>query len=162
MGEIKVIHDPKGQTLTVWFDNPAKESVCEETTEEVVLIKDVGGKVIGFELLRYHPTAEMQSVVVETVVRSSEQESGSGTVGESAQTSPATIVRGARLNWRAVRDQYDIRARVSERLSRLLSQRNSAEFAEVAMGITDPNGNYSARRPIWVTSRSRCPRFIQR
>ena len=26
MGKIKVIHDLKGQTLTVWFDDPAKES----------------------------------------------------------------------------------------------------------------------------------------
>ena len=34
-----VVHDAEGQTPTVWLDDPAKEAVCEETTDEVVLIK---------------------------------------------------------------------------------------------------------------------------
>ena len=33
MDKIKVVHDAEGQTLTVWFDDPAKEAVCEETTD---------------------------------------------------------------------------------------------------------------------------------
>jgi hypothetical protein len=70
MDKIKVIHDAVGHTLTVWFDDPSKESVCEETTEEVVLIKDVEGHVIGFELLHYRPAAGDSSLTVETVVRS--------------------------------------------------------------------------------------------
>ncbi len=37
MDKIKVIHDAIGHTLTVWFDDPSKESVCEETADEVVL-----------------------------------------------------------------------------------------------------------------------------
>jgi hypothetical protein len=53
MDKIKIIHDMTSQTLTVWIDDPAKESICEETSEEVVLIKDIGGRVIGFELLHY-------------------------------------------------------------------------------------------------------------
>ena len=40
MAEVRVFHDPKGQTLTVWFADPAQEYVCEETGEEVVLMKD--------------------------------------------------------------------------------------------------------------------------
>ncbi len=70
MDKIKVIHDVVGHTLTVWLDDPAKESVCEETAEEVVLMKDAEGKVIGFELLHYHPAEGTVGLAVETVVRS--------------------------------------------------------------------------------------------
>lgn len=55
MDEIKVIHDTIGHTLTVWRDNPQREHVCEETTDEVVLMNDADGRVIGFELLHYRP-----------------------------------------------------------------------------------------------------------
>ena len=69
MDKIKVIHDTVGHTLTVWLDDPEKEYVCEETTEEVVLMKDIDGRVIGFELLHYHPTvAATATLAVETVV----------------------------------------------------------------------------------------------
>lgn len=51
MEKIRVFYDKEGQTLTVWFDDPAKEYMCEETGEEVILIKDKAGKVIGFERL---------------------------------------------------------------------------------------------------------------
>ncbi|MDP2744715.1 MAG: DUF2283 domain-containing protein [Dehalococcoidia bacterium] len=51
MEKIKVFYDKEGQTLTVWFDDPKKEHICEETGEEVILIKDKEGKVIGFERL---------------------------------------------------------------------------------------------------------------
>jgi hypothetical protein len=69
MDKIKVIHDAVGHTLTVWFDDPAKEHVCEETAEEVVLIKDLDGRVIGFELLHYRPAESTKGLTVETVVR---------------------------------------------------------------------------------------------
>jgi hypothetical protein len=70
MDKIKIIHDITSQTLTVWIDDPAKESVCEETTEEVVLIKDAEGRVIGFELLHYQPADRTAGLSVVTVVRS--------------------------------------------------------------------------------------------
>ena len=70
MDKIKVIHDLVGHTLTVWLDDPAKENVCEETAEEVVLMKDAAGRVIGFELLHYQPTEGEAELAVETVVRS--------------------------------------------------------------------------------------------
>ncbi len=70
MDKIKVIHDAVGHTLTVWFDEPSKESICEETTEEVVLMKNAEGRVIGFELLHYHPTEGHAELAVETLVRS--------------------------------------------------------------------------------------------
>ena len=51
MAEVKVFYDQTGNTLTVWFGNPQDECVCEETGEEVILMKDKAGKVIGFEKL---------------------------------------------------------------------------------------------------------------
>lgn len=53
MEKIKVIYDRKGNTLNVWFDDPEKEYFCEETGEEVILVKDKEGKVIGFEKLNF-------------------------------------------------------------------------------------------------------------
>ena len=53
MAQVKVFYDETGNTLTVWFGNPQEEHVCEETGEEVVLMKDKTGKVIGFERLNF-------------------------------------------------------------------------------------------------------------
>lgn len=39
----------------MWFDEPSKEHVAEETGDEVILIKDREGRVIGFERLNYTP-----------------------------------------------------------------------------------------------------------
>jgi hypothetical protein len=72
MDKIKVIHDAVGHTLTVWLGNPATEEICEETTDEVVLMKDRSGKVIGFELLHYHPEPATPGLSVETIVQSAD------------------------------------------------------------------------------------------
>lgn len=53
MDEIQVYYDRKGNTLTVWFGDPKDEHVCEETGEEVILMKDKAGRVIGFEKLNF-------------------------------------------------------------------------------------------------------------
>ena len=53
MDKIRVYHDRTGNTLTVWFDDPRKESVCEEVGNDVVLMKDRRGQIIGFERLNY-------------------------------------------------------------------------------------------------------------
>ena len=53
MAEVKVFYDPTGNTLTVWFGNPQDEHVCEETGDEVILMKDISGRVIGFEKLNF-------------------------------------------------------------------------------------------------------------
>ena len=56
MAEVSVLYDREGQTLTVWFSDRRQEYVCEETGDEVVLMKDSTGRVIGFEKLNYlHP-----------------------------------------------------------------------------------------------------------
>lgn len=53
MAQVKVFYDEVGNTLTVWFGNPQEEYVSEETGDEVVLMKDKAGKVIGFEKLNF-------------------------------------------------------------------------------------------------------------
>ncbi|MCL0093413.1 DUF2283 domain-containing protein [Dehalococcoidia bacterium] len=53
MAQVKVFYDQDGNTLTVWFGDPQDEYVCEETGDEVVLMKDKSGRVIGFEKLNF-------------------------------------------------------------------------------------------------------------
>ena len=53
MAEVKVLYDHEGKTLTVWFTDACEENVCEETGEEVILIKYASGRVIGFEKLNF-------------------------------------------------------------------------------------------------------------
>jgi hypothetical protein len=43
MAQVKLFYDHAGNTLTVWFDNPQDEYICEETGDEVVLMKDKSG-----------------------------------------------------------------------------------------------------------------------
>jgi hypothetical protein len=66
MAEVKVFHDREGQTLTVWFSDPKQEFVAEETGDEVVLMKDRSGRVIGFEKLNFSvPDADSLTVALE-------------------------------------------------------------------------------------------------
>ncbi len=68
MAQVKVYYDRVGNTLTVWFGNPEDEDEVEETGEEVILMKDKTGRVIGFEKLNFLPTHPMPfRVAFETV-----------------------------------------------------------------------------------------------
>jgi hypothetical protein len=67
MAEVTVLYDREGQTLTVWFSDRRQEYVCEETGDEVVLMKDATGRVIGFEKLNFSvPETDRLRVAVET------------------------------------------------------------------------------------------------
>ena len=68
MAQVKVYYDREGNTLTVWFSDPKNEYICEETGEEVVLMKDKSGRVIGFEKLNYSLSeSERLHVAFETI-----------------------------------------------------------------------------------------------
>ncbi|MFN3490950.1 MAG: DUF2283 domain-containing protein [Anaerolineales bacterium] len=59
--------------LTVWFGNPEDEVASEETGDEVILMKDkngnVIGNVIGFEKLNYiSPASSRLNVAFETLL----------------------------------------------------------------------------------------------
>jgi hypothetical protein len=45
MVELSVLYDREGRTLTLWFSDRRQEHVCEETGEEVVLMKDAAGRL---------------------------------------------------------------------------------------------------------------------
>ena len=67
MAEIKVFFDREGKTLTVWFTDARQEFVCEETGEEVVLMKNAEGAVIGFEKMNFSiPEPDSLRVSLET------------------------------------------------------------------------------------------------
>jgi uncharacterized protein YuzE len=68
MAEVKVYYDRVGNTLTVWFGDPQDEYICEETGDEVILMKDKSGHVIGFEKLNFTVTeSEQWRVAFETM-----------------------------------------------------------------------------------------------
>ena len=68
MAQVKVFYDQKGSTLTVWFADPQDEYVCEETGDEVVLMKNKSGRVIGFERLNFSlQKSEKIQIAFETI-----------------------------------------------------------------------------------------------
>lgn len=68
MAKVKVFYDQKGNTLTVWFADPQDEYICEETGDEVVLMKNKSGRVIGFEKLNFSVSKpEKFQVAFETI-----------------------------------------------------------------------------------------------
>jgi hypothetical protein len=68
MAQVKVFYDETGNTLTVWFGDPQSEYISEETGEEVILMKDKAGHVIGFEKLNFTVAKPKHlQVVFETV-----------------------------------------------------------------------------------------------
>ncbi len=69
MEKIRLYYDREANTLNVWFDDPGKEYICEETGEEVILIKDKDGKVIGFEKLNFlMPNVNIKELPLEAAV----------------------------------------------------------------------------------------------
>lgn len=68
MAKVKVFHDRVGNTLVVWFGEPLDEYEVEETGDEVILMKDKDGRVIGFEKLNFvNDNSDMTQVNFETI-----------------------------------------------------------------------------------------------
>ena len=64
---MKVYYDREGNSLTIWFGESQDEFICEETGDEIILMKDKSGKVIGLEKLNYViPTTEQLKFAFET------------------------------------------------------------------------------------------------
>ena len=56
MEKMKVYYDPIGNTLHIWFGDPKDEYITEEADEELGLIKNKEGEIIGIEKLNFLPT----------------------------------------------------------------------------------------------------------
>lgn len=68
MAKVKVFHDRVGNTLVVWFGEPQDEYEVEETGDEVILMKDKSGRVIGFEKLNFTDSdSDLTQVNFETI-----------------------------------------------------------------------------------------------
>ena len=68
MAEVKVFHDRVGNTLVVWFGEPQDEYEAEETGDEVILMKNKNGQVIGFEKLNFTDSnSESTQIRFETI-----------------------------------------------------------------------------------------------
>jgi hypothetical protein len=68
MAQVKVYYDQVGNSLTVWFGEPQQEYICEETGDEVILMKDRARQVIGVEKLNFMvPKPPRLQVAFETV-----------------------------------------------------------------------------------------------
>ncbi len=65
MEKIKITVDKETNTLHVWFDDPETEFICEETGDEVIIIKNKDGKVIGFEKLNYQGSKDQKLPKIE-------------------------------------------------------------------------------------------------
>lgn len=48
------------------------------------------------------------------------------------------------LDWEEVREHYDLRYSIHKQLLDLVKQGKRSEFVELLLGVSDPNGNYSA------------------
>ena len=71
MEKIRIFYDKEGNTLNVWFADPEREYICEETSEEIILVKDKEGRVIGFEKLNFLPLEareDLREIPVDTVI----------------------------------------------------------------------------------------------
>lgn len=54
MAGLSVIHDCVGETLTVYWEEPSQDQVCEEAGDGLILIKNrASQEVIGFERLYF-------------------------------------------------------------------------------------------------------------
>lgn len=68
MAKVKVFHDRVGNTLVVWFGEAQDEYEVEETGDEVILMKNKKGQVIGFEKLNFvDKNSDLTQVNFETI-----------------------------------------------------------------------------------------------
>jgi hypothetical protein len=69
MERIRVIHDTVGHTLTIWLGDPHQEYVSTLTDDEVVVMKNREGKILGFEVLHYQPAEPITGLSVEATIQ---------------------------------------------------------------------------------------------
>lgn len=53
MAGIDVSYDERGPHLTIWFDHPGKTHRSESKGDDLILKKDIKGRVIGIERRHY-------------------------------------------------------------------------------------------------------------
>lgn len=69
MEKIKVIYDTIDHSMTVWLSDPKQKYICEETADEVVMMRNKKGKVIRFERLHFKTANTESNLSVETILK---------------------------------------------------------------------------------------------
>jgi uncharacterized protein YuzE len=92
MDKLRVNYDREGNTLSVWFDDPKKECVCEEADDDMVLVKDRRGRVIGFERLNYLSAKERKAGVSIPVEVQMGSEKGDGMLFSGEKRTPSAFL----------------------------------------------------------------------
>jgi hypothetical protein len=69
MERVRVIHDQVGHTLTIWLGDPKQEYASTLTDDEVIVMKDREGRILGFEVLHYHPVSSDTGLSVEATIQ---------------------------------------------------------------------------------------------
>jgi hypothetical protein len=69
MERVRVIHDQVGHTLTIWLGDPKQEYASTLTDDEVIVMKDREGRILGFEVLHYHPVSSDPGLSVEATIQ---------------------------------------------------------------------------------------------
>lgn len=72
MDKVRVYYDAVGRTLSVWFEDPAREAICEEADDDTILRKDGQGRVIGFEKLNVELNEGVRGLTVEVLAATNE------------------------------------------------------------------------------------------
>ena len=66
---IRVIHDTVGHTLTICLGDPSQEYISTLTEDEIVVMKNHEGQILGFEVLHYHPKESQAGLSVEATIQ---------------------------------------------------------------------------------------------
>ena len=69
MERLRVIHDTVGHTLTIWLGDPKQEYVSTLIDDEVVVMKNRDGRILGFEVLHYQPADPKAGLSVEATIQ---------------------------------------------------------------------------------------------
>ena len=66
MAQIKVVHDPEHQTLTVFFGDPGGDVQSESIDDTTDILRNDDGEIIGVQKLAYDTQGVTVDVSVET------------------------------------------------------------------------------------------------
>jgi hypothetical protein len=69
MERVRVIHDRVGHTLKIWLGDPKHEYASILTDDEIIVMKDREGRILGFEVLHYHPVSSDTGLSVEATIQ---------------------------------------------------------------------------------------------
>lgn len=68
MERVWVIHHQVGQPLTIGLGDPKQEYTSTLTDDEVIVMKDREGRILGFEVLHYHSVSSNTGLSVEATI----------------------------------------------------------------------------------------------